>query len=284
MPEQKAPAGWYDYDGGEQRFWDGERWTEERRASPVTSPAAEEDAMEGQTESVVKSTPQSAMPPPGWYEDPDGSGQRWWDGTQWTAHRKATQGGVPIEVSRGLYALTGQPKGFYWAALGVLAIVAGSLGPWARAVFVTVNGTEGDGKYFLVGCIFIVASLWGYARSGSKGGLIFPVIAGLFIGGDSISILNRINDASHTTLFGKEITVATPEWGIYATMIGGGVLVIASLVLAFSRREEAETTPVKQHPAGWYPDPNHESMLRYWDGTRWTEHRHGWGTRPTPPG
>jgi hypothetical protein len=27
-------------------------------------------------------------------------------------------------------------------------------------------------------------------------------------------------------------------------------------------------TPV----AGWYPEPNEPSVLRYWDGTKWTEH------------
>lgn len=26
-------------------------------------------------------------------------------------------------------------------------------------------------------------------------------------------------------------------------------------------------------PAGWYADPDNALQLRYWDGTRWTEHR-----------
>jgi hypothetical protein len=28
-------------------------------------------------------------PPPGWYADPQGTGQRWWDGSSWTEHRQA---------------------------------------------------------------------------------------------------------------------------------------------------------------------------------------------------
>jgi uncharacterized protein YbjQ (UPF0145 family) len=25
-------------------------------------------------------------------------------------------------------------------------------------------------------------------------------------------------------------------------------------------------------PAGWFPDPQNASLMRYWDGTRWSEH------------
>jgi len=30
--------------------------------------------------------------------------------------------------------------------------------------------------------------------------------------------------------------------------------------------------PPPPQPANWYPDPRAEARLRYWDGTRWTEH------------
>ena len=34
---------------------------------------------------TIPSSP--ATPPPGFYQDPDGDGQRWWDGSSWTDHR-----------------------------------------------------------------------------------------------------------------------------------------------------------------------------------------------------
>jgi hypothetical protein len=35
--ERKAPAGWYEFDDGE-RYWDGERWTDEYRAIQSSGP------------------------------------------------------------------------------------------------------------------------------------------------------------------------------------------------------------------------------------------------------
>jgi len=33
--------------------------------------------------------------------------------------------------------------------------------------------------------------------------------------------------------------------------------------------------PVATAAAGWYPDPSGQDQLRWWDGTKWTDHRHG---------
>lgn len=39
--------------------------------------------------------------------------------------------------------------------------------------------------------------------------------------------------------------------------------------------------PAPTVPAGWHPDPSGAPQLRYWDGTRWTEHVHA--TAPAAP-
>jgi hypothetical protein len=43
-------------------------------------------------ERMAAHQPVTQGPPPGWYQDPDGTGaQRWWNGTTWTEHRQAQQ-------------------------------------------------------------------------------------------------------------------------------------------------------------------------------------------------
>lgn len=41
--------------------------------------------------------------------------------------------------------------------------------------------------------------------------------------------------------------------------------------------------PADAVPAGWYPDPSSRFELRYWDGTRWTEHVSRGGQQSTDP-
>lgn len=48
MPDdqEQIPAGWYEYEGGEERYWDGDRWTDENRpmeASDGPQPVATGD-------------------------------------------------------------------------------------------------------------------------------------------------------------------------------------------------------------------------------------------------
>jgi hypothetical protein len=42
-----------------------------------------------------------------------------------------------------------------------------------------------------------------------------------------------------------------------------------------------EPTPPPVPPPGWHPDPAGQSQLRWWDGTRWSEHT--WDDRTPAP-
>jgi Protein of unknown function (DUF2510) len=65
----QAPPGWYDdpeVEGG-TRYWDGQRWSEQRQGRVEPTPDA---------------------PPAGWYDDPEvEGGRRYWDGASWTSER-----------------------------------------------------------------------------------------------------------------------------------------------------------------------------------------------------
>lgn len=57
----------------------------------------------GPVRSVIRgssmSTTDSTMPPPGWYEDPDGTQRnRWWSGSDWTAHFQPLPTAAPVSV------------------------------------------------------------------------------------------------------------------------------------------------------------------------------------------
>jgi hypothetical protein len=178
-------------------------------------------------------------PPPGWYDDPGGNGSRWWDGSQWTEHRHGIRSdseqpqSSAAKIETQLAPLANQPREFWLAGVVLVALIIGSLGTWARAVFASVSGMEGDGKYFALGAVIGIASLWRYAKAGGRGVLLYLGLLGAFVAYDSIRIIGNINDASHTTLFGEDVTVASVGWGLYVTVVTGFALVVLSLILAF---------------------------------------------------
>jgi hypothetical protein len=210
-------------------------------------------------------------PPPGWYQNQSGPGERWWDGEGWTDHvrpgAERSSGTEALDQIAGV--LGSQPRSFWLALLSLVAIVVGSFMPWARALFISVSGTEGDGIWFIIGAALVLASLWAYAKTKGRGALLFPGIYGAFVAGDSLRIIARLEEESEAQLFGESIRVAEVGPGLYVTLIGGAALLLFTLVLAF--RYSRPTQHPQEAPAGWYPDPANEARERYWDGSKWRD-------------
>jgi hypothetical protein len=81
-------AGWYpDRDEPNTvRWWDGQQWTDYTQ-SVAPAAAAFEQPVSASAFGFGPVEPAPAVVAPGWYPDyHDPSIQRWWDGTQWTAH------------------------------------------------------------------------------------------------------------------------------------------------------------------------------------------------------
>jgi Protein of unknown function (DUF2510) len=98
-----APAGWYEdpRDPSQQRYWDGERWTEHVSAAAARASAGwyPDPDVQNQlrywdgnrwTANVAAMTaPARAAPKAGWYPDPqDATQQRYWDGAQYGGVRR----------------------------------------------------------------------------------------------------------------------------------------------------------------------------------------------------
>lgn len=103
MTSPSAGPGWYDDPHSSagplaERYWDGTAWTPRRRPKKPgpSQPAGPQKVHQPEASPQPQENSASAEPPPaGWYDNPDGSGsQRWWDGSQWTSHRRDPVRGV----------------------------------------------------------------------------------------------------------------------------------------------------------------------------------------------
>jgi len=67
--------------------------------------------------------PPASDVPPGWHPDPQGGGQRWWDGTHWTEHTSGATGAGP--AAGGAVGTTSDARN--WAMVAHLSALIGLL-------------------------------------------------------------------------------------------------------------------------------------------------------------
>jgi hypothetical protein len=179
-----------------------------------------------------------------------------------------------------------QPATFAGALATLIVMIVGSVGPWgyfsgdSETPPTTLYGIDRDGRVTLA--LAIGAALLLVAHRQVKGLSIGPLVGAIAVAVICIVILVAdLGDIRNRSL--------AVRWGIIVDLVGAALLVVATVALilqAPGRRVTA--TPgagaadlpaaleTAQAPtwraADWYPDPQGEARLRYWDGTRWTEH------------
>jgi drug/metabolite transporter (DMT)-like permease len=165
--------------------------------------------------------PTNPAPAPGWYPNPAGPGQRYWDGTTWTDHVQAASPMLPPPVVKPRPKLTAA----YW--LGVLALVGmvvGAVGPWITFEGLSVSGTSGhhDGP-FVIGLAVVGAILIGIYASNRAGGLMIGAVFVGIVG--TIILIADISDISNHSDEGL-----SAGWGIYVALGSAVVFGVACLV------------------------------------------------------
>jgi hypothetical protein len=171
--------------------------------------------------------------PAGWYSNPEGSGQRYWTGSEWgEIHVENVASGGPQNAASTTVAsvIEGQPQSWWVAVIAAAGMIIGGFGPWATALgFVSVNGTHGDGWLVIAAGVVGLVVLWKNAQSRRAGsGLILAALAGVGAAVVTIADLGQIE--------GRE--GVEPAWGIYAAMFGGMALAVAAIALYRARSAE----------------------------------------------
>jgi hypothetical protein len=110
---------------------------------------------------------------------------------------------------------------------GLAGVVIGSIGPWASALWLTVNGMAGDGKVSLVAGIVAIGVVVAAARW-----RWIDVLAGLVGGGvglvaSAMAVYYIVKISGHPAM--------SVGWGLYLLAIAGVVTVVGSIRQAHER-------------------------------------------------
>lgn len=139
--------------------------------------------------------------------------------------------------------MSGLPLRLWWIAASALLVCIGSFGPWAKVLFVSAGGLDGDGWITLVAGLAALALLAVYARAASRPRPAWPLLVVLVAGAiatavglyDWVNIETAIDDE----LFSDAVSVG---WGLVLVTFAGASLVLAAAVTL--ARRSAESSPV----------------------------------------
>lgn len=140
--------------------------------------------------------------------------------------------------------MSGLPLRLWWIAASALLVCIGSFGPWAKVLFVSAGGLDGDGWITLVAGLAALALLAVYARAASRPRPSWPLLAVLVAGAiatavglyDWVNIETAIDDE----LFSDAVSVG---WGLVLVTFAGASLVLAAAVTLARRSAESSPAP-----------------------------------------
>jgi hypothetical protein len=184
---------------------------------------------------------------------------------QWTGSSK----GVSFRIAKGVRYHVGGTRGTFQQGEEVMQ-------PTDFGTFVVTNQR----------CIFVgskrsiewaYSKLLGFSLEGIAGTAIFNVsnrqkASGVLYGTEHESKIEAVIAASIARFQGDDVYrafIAELEADAHAAESAAGILP------ARSSAESLPPGPATPHDAiapGWFPDPSARHQLRYYDGTRWTEH------------
>jgi hypothetical protein len=204
---------------------------------------------------------QPGPPPAGWYPDPGGHGQRWWDGSRWTEHyAPPPPGGAYLEQQPPVPAAapppaTAQteppvssllpPPEFWVAAVAMVVLLAGSVAPWVtieasgfgQTFSRDVSGLRGDAPGVLTLLAGVTAGVllcvWLFERA-----VLLPAVAVFFGCVAAVVAIDHVSDPASGARVPAFLEVKA-AWGAWAALVGAVVLVLAAAVMTVRTRTRA---------------------------------------------
>ncbi len=70
---------------------------------------------------------------------------------------------------------------------------------------------------------------------------------------------------------------------VVAMIFFGPTVLAVILLIVLALRPRARGQRLAGPPSGWYADPSGHNQVRWWDGSRWTEHVGNDGVHATEP-
>ncbi len=176
-----------------------------------------------------------------------------------------------------------------WALVSASCVVIGAFGPWVTAFgLISANGWDVQKKE--AGILIVLALLAAVAaftrRDSATSGFVatFTGLGGLIL---TLWEHHRITSAlagvaaqsqSQSFIHIDVGAIVHVGWGLDLALLASASLMLAGLASFFfeeaPRSDAATVSAAKTYeptvPAGWYPDPNDNALLRYWNGFGWT--------------